>query len=106
MDADFGEGIACANTNDKVYLLSYKDYLNVEYGFNSYEYLNKARRCLTTDWTRTMCEASDNTFYYGHYWTRSPSNKCAACIVSCIGSIGQLTSVQIACVRPAITIKF
>ncbi len=106
VDADFGEGIACADTKDKVYFLSYKDYLNVEYGFNGDVYSSNSRRCLTTDWTRTMCEVSGNAFYCGNYWTRSPSNRFAACVVSCIGSIGGLTSVQIACVRPAIKIKF
>ncbi len=61
---------ACANTNDKVYLLSYKDYSNTTY-FADYS----ARTCKTTDYARAngiWYSTSSSYLYNGYYWTRSP----------------------------------
>ena len=61
---------ACENTDDKVYLLSYQDYLNTAYFANA-----AARQCKTSDWTRNnygQCNTEDN--YAGSYWTRSPES--------------------------------
>ena len=56
---------ACANTNDNIYLLSYKDYANTAYFADS-----SARCCKTTDWAKAKRVANYNS--YGYYWTRSP----------------------------------
>ena len=61
---------ACANTNDKVYLLSYQDYLNADYGFSTATAASDTRKAKSTDY------ALNNGVYtesgYGCYWTRSP----------------------------------
>ncbi len=57
---------ACGNTQDKVYLLSYKDYENSDYFADA-----AARRCKTTDWARASGAYCD-TDYNGWCWTRSP----------------------------------
>ena len=61
---------ACDNTNDNVYLLSYKDYANTAYFADS-----DARQCKTTDWARAnhaYCSTSSSYLHNGRYWTRSP----------------------------------
>ncbi len=98
---------ACENTNDKVFLLSYQDYLNIEYGFTS----NTARQCKATDYAR-----ANGAYYYtnspyknnGWYWTRSPysdsSNRASSVYDDGIldyYSVGNTGS----SVRPSITIK-
>ncbi len=56
---------ACANTNDKVYLLSYKDYSNATYFAN-----DSARMCKPTDYAlASYCYGYNGN---GWYWTRSP----------------------------------
>ncbi len=63
-----GNPYACENTQDKVYLLSYKDYENSDYFADA-----AARRCKTTDWARASGAFCD-TDYNGGYWTRSPDS--------------------------------
>lgn len=61
---------ACTNTDDKVYLLSYKDYTNTNYFSNS-----TARRCTPTDYAKARSvQISSSGTYLGNaeYWTRSP----------------------------------
>ena len=70
---------ACANTyGEVVYLLSYKDYLNADYGFSTDEDAHDtARRCKTTDWARAngaWYSTSSSYLYNGYYWTRSPGS--------------------------------
>lgn len=65
---------SCNNTQDKVFLLSYKDYTNSNYGFSN----SAARKCKTTDWARArgaFISTGTNSLYNGIYWTRSPDNK-------------------------------
>ena len=98
---------ATYSTNSKVFLPSYQDYLNEEYGFG----LEPTRISYPTDFAKAR------GFYYG-YWTRSPSSKN----VWHVGSNGGLTDDRFAHrvragydyyyqeyeyvgVRPAITIK-
>ena len=58
---------ACANTEDKIYLLSYKDYRN-----SSYFSDNSARQCKPTDYAlANYCHQSNGN---GWYWTRSPAS--------------------------------
>ncbi len=67
---------ACANTQDKVFLLSEQEVTNSAYGFNaSYSSEDTARRKQTSDYSRAT-GAYMNTFtdYYGDgfWWLRSP----------------------------------
>ena len=72
----------CANTQDKVFLPSYQDYLNSSYGFSTSIGSTDTRCCKTTDWARArgaFCYTRSASHYYnesyhynGFYWTRSP----------------------------------
>lgn len=63
---------ACANTEDKVFLPSYRDYINSSYGFSDSTSSNNTRYCRTTDWARARRAWYSTSSYNGHYWTRSP----------------------------------
>ena len=68
---------ACNNTQDKVFLPSYKDYINSSYGFStSADSSDTARHCRTTDYARAngayYYTSSGYYQYNGYYWTRSP----------------------------------
>lgn len=101
----------CNNTKDKVYLLSYQDYLNTSYGFESNnDKTSEARACKTTDYARAKgAFYSKNTSlkYNGTYWTRSPSSDFYYSAYN-INSGGYLSNYAIDgnshCIRPAITI--
>ena len=63
----------CNDTYDKVYLLSYKDVTNKEYGFTD----NASRQKQLTDYAKAKgCYMATDTEYYnnGIYWLRSPDN--------------------------------
>jgi uncharacterized repeat protein (TIGR02543 family) len=64
---------ACENTLDKVFLLSYLDTINSEYGFCNFE----SRERITSDYSRAtgaqMVTESSN-FGNGWWWLRSPNN--------------------------------
>ncbi len=106
-------GYACGNTNDKVYLLSYEDYLNADYGFStSSSAYDTVRRCKTTDWARASGAyyyTSSSYLYNGWYWTRSPdsSSSGSAWLVNYGGdlSIFNLVCYSYASVRPSLRIK-
>ena len=66
---------ACANTEDKVFLPSYQDYINSSYGFSTSTGSTNTRYCKTTDWARARgawYSTSSSKLYNGYYWTRSP----------------------------------
>ena len=69
---------ACENTFDKVFLLSYREVVNSDYGFssNSSTY-DTARRMTVSDYARStgayMYTGSDY-FGCGYWWLRSPGN--------------------------------
>ncbi len=69
---------ACENTNDNIFLLSYKDVLNTEYGFSSsYSTYDVARQKKNSDYAKVQgCWTSTNSSYLGNgcWWLRSPSN--------------------------------
>ncbi len=69
---------ACENTNDKIFLPSYQDYLNSSYGFSTTsDNSSNTRYCQTTDYARARGAAhstSKNCLYNGYYWTRSPAS--------------------------------
>ncbi len=63
----------CNNTYDKVYLLSYKDITNTEYGFID----NASRQKQLTDYAKAQgcCMNKDDSYYNnGYYWFRSPDH--------------------------------
>ncbi len=61
---------ACDNTSDKVYLLSYQDYLNADYGFSTSTLTTSTRTCKPTDYAlANYCYQHNGS---GSYWTRSP----------------------------------
>ena len=103
---------ACENTEDNVFLLSYKDYTDSNYGFaSSATSYSSSRYCKTTDYSRARgacISTSYSTLNNGHYWTRSPNsgNSHYASYVRTDGFIGydNNTSYEYLCVRPAILI--
>lgn len=64
---------ACNNTQDKVFLPSYQDYINSSYGFSTSTGSTDTRYCRTTDWARAR-GAWCSYQYNGYYLTRSPSS--------------------------------
>ena len=93
---------ACANTEDKIFLPSYKDYINSSYGFSNHTYSDGSRReCKTTDWARARGAI-------GWYWTRSPDSGYSAQAWS-VGSDGYITRDYVdytfVSVRPGLSIE-
>lgn len=63
----------CEDTEDKVFLSSYQDYLNTNYGFVSSIDPSNTRKCKATDWTRAKIGMFYDYIEYNlGYWTRSP----------------------------------
>ncbi len=97
---------ASGKTEDKVYLLSYRDYLNADdYGFSISSSSSETRCCESTDYARA------NGSYYDGYWTRSPSSGSSthAWYVSDDGSLNYYdyyVNYANFGVRPALTIKY
>ena len=102
---------ACINTEDKVFLPSYQDYINSDYGFStSYDFTDVNRYCKTTDWARARGAWCSLSYQYnGCYWTRSPVSNCSyyAWAVSNDGTIDFYCYVNLTdyCVRPSISLK-
>ncbi len=70
---------ACANTTDKVFLLSYADVFNESYGFWPYFTNDSARRRTASDYSRAsglLIDTSDSYYGCGHWWLRSPYYDC------------------------------
>ncbi len=65
----------CGNTNDKIFLLSYQDMINTEYGFDSSnsEY-DTERQKQTTDYSRAKGVWFNTGNGNGYWWLRSPSS--------------------------------
>lgn len=61
---------ACEDTSDKVFLLSYKEVTNADYGFSSSGQSDTARQMTVSDYAR----ATGAYMYYGngYWWLRSP----------------------------------
>lgn len=102
---------ACGDTTDKVYLPSYKDCINAEYGFSSNaDDKSTTRECKTTDYARARgawCNTKTDLAYNGSYWTRSPSDKYYYCAWN-VNTGGYLSEYAVDgnshCVRPCITL--
>ena len=66
---------ACENTSDKVFLLSYAEVTNPDYGFSDNTAQNTARQKQVSDYARaTGAYMSTSAFYHGngYWWLRSP----------------------------------
>ena len=101
---------ACANTEDKVFLPSYKDYINSSYGFSTSTSASNTRCCKTTDWARARgawYSTNSSYLYNCYYWSRSPysGTYASAWPVCTDGSLGYygVRNTQYS-VRPAITV--
>ena len=104
---------ACANTEDKVFLPSYRDYINSSYGFPTSTSSTDTRYCRTTDWARARgayyYTSSDSYQQYtGCYWTRSPYSRSSD-YAWYVYSVGYLDSYGVfltsRSVRPGLSIK-
>ncbi len=98
---------ACDDTTDKVYLPSYLDYLNADYGFaTDGNDKSVTRECVTTDYARAR-GAWCNTAYNGSYWTRTPSGNFYYCALN-VNSGGYLSEYAVDgnshSVRPCISL--
>ena len=103
---------ASSNTNDKVFLPSYQDYLNPNYGFSSDpEEKTTSHYSYTTEYARARgasYDSYDGFEYSGRYWTRSPLTECDS-EVFCICDDGRMAFDDIDAsngVRPSITFAF
>lgn len=89
----------CDNTYDKVFLLSFQEYLNIDYGFSVSEKEDTARVCEITDWAKANGGSND-------YFTRSPGGE--GTFAWYVGSSGELsghnTYKEYVSARPAIRI--
>ena len=102
----------CANTNDRVFLPSYQDYLKEEYGFDSSATMTATRACGSTDyakargvWLSANSGEENNSFY----WTRTPYSQDSNYAWD-VGPSGQMNfKVRVngtnRGIKPAITIK-
>ncbi|MBQ8284526.1 MAG: hypothetical protein IJX75_05485 [Clostridia bacterium] len=101
----------CADTQDYVYLPSYKDITNVNYGFSA----NDSRMALTTDYTRATgtymrpaLSTDPEQIGYGQYYLRSAgfSGIREVSVVDCFGNPTKeaQSGSFIVCVRPMISV--
>ena len=101
----------CNDTQDKVYLLSYQDYLNADYGFTDSRDDTPLRQALTTDYARANGSYCDTGEYpnCGYYWTRTPApgNASQAIDNNCSGltGVGYRVDYSYSSVRPAIQVS-
>lgn len=101
----------CNNTYDSVFLVSYQDFLDTNYGFSDLMD-SETRCCKTTDYARAaraVVNTSDGYQNNGNYWTRSPysidySNAWGIDSYGSLKSYNNVTD-RTVCLRPAITLK-
>ena len=102
----------CEDTQDKVFLPSYKDYTNSSYGFYKAKGATETRCSKATDWTRargvSLATQTGEYAYNGYYWTRSPDSERPS-FVCYAGYDGWLkhdyVHAEWMTYRPALTIK-
>ena len=73
----------CENTQDKVFLLSYNDVTNSEYGFSSSKNNSSTREMLTSDFCRASyvdMETSSTFYGNGNWWLRTPDDSISSCV--------------------------
>ena len=104
---------ACENTEDKIFLLSYKDIINSNYGFSaSNSAYDTVRQKKSTDYAQAQgVSMSASTDYAGNgrWWLRSPDsgNSYSACFVYCDGDARFASNVHCTSIGvvPALQIK-
>lgn len=106
-------GFSCENTNDKVTILSYKDYRNPLYGFSELDSSTQTRIFYTTDYCRASkanYSTGNNSLFSGYTWTRSPvkTNYSNGYCASRSNKMGVLNTDYVgiteSCIQPAISI--
>ncbi|MCR5462436.1 MAG: DUF6273 domain-containing protein [bacterium] len=106
---DWNNIYACDNTNDKIYILSIRDYTRSD---SIFEYPNK-KGCIATEYARAMGACCNINGYYGEYWTRSPrydeyEEEISDRVVIISGENAAnytVTHSKNCCIRPACTIS-
>lgn len=85
---------ACANTFDKVFLLSYMEVLNSSYGFSTSSSSSSTRQKQGSDYCKAQGSLTDSNGN-GNWWLRSPNNVSSdrAGRVDYDGSLGSFSSV-------------
>ena len=63
---------ACANTTDKIFLLSEQEATNSEYGFGAYKNEDSTRIRFPTDYAKATGAGAPSADYGGWWWLRSP----------------------------------
>ncbi len=105
---------ACNHTNDNVFLLSYKDMLNAEYGFEVQDGISKTRERKNTDYAKVQggynYVLTDEYKGNGYWRLRSSSaddSNCAHYVYmdGGVDSVGDVNNTSIGIV-PALQIKF
>ena len=89
----------CEDTNDYLYLLSYKDVIKHIYGFDASDSSSTLRQAIVSDYARAKdCEMSTTRSYYGKgsWWLRSPYYGYSgdACCVASTGYFDALSFVD------------
>ncbi len=104
---DLNNSYVCDNTQDKVFLPSYKDYCDSDF-------VTKigGRKCKTTEWARASgacVSLASGWLQNGYYWTRTPcsSSSNRAWTIYCDGQLisDQTVGYQAESVRPAIALS-
>lgn len=101
---------ACANTEDKIFLLSEKEATTEAYGFTVYNGygIGNSRIRVPTDYAKAnYAYLSNNDGYGGYWWLRSPTNINCAYLISFSASalaFGSLNSQEVGVV-PALSIS-
>lgn len=82
------DGYACDNTNDKVFLLSYKEVTNNAYGFVNYKLADTLRSAKASDYAKCQGCSWDSGNGSSYWWLRSPSgDDYEVCYVSSSGNV-------------------
>ncbi len=76
---DTTNSYVCADTEDKIFLLSQKDISSSQYGFASYNVADTVRQKKITDYARNQGASTSNEGY-GYWMLRSPANGNGAII--------------------------
>ncbi len=86
---------ACEDTEDKIFLLSYREATNSKYGFSTSRGYDEAREMLTSDYSRAMGAVmltSSNNGGNGVWFLRSPTNSSNAGFVFYFDAAGYMHS--------------
>ena len=95
----------CDNTQDKVFLPSYQDYINSDYGFSASALPTDTRLCENTDWTVAREGSSYPVYYSRSISSSSSSTYYYLTYIWFDGGFSTYPTVVVSGVRPAITIN-